>query len=110
MPERRAEIGERSEAEREDLASRLPSRLSLLLSHRLDEDPLLSLAVPLSIEHALPRTKIQPSGRDRHDHLVTNCQRAEVSSSVVLAGPTVVTVLIRRPRRDAVLEPVENIL
>src|SRR6266550_3212194 len=91
-------------------APRLRSRKPILLSHRLEQDALGSLAVPFSVEDALPGPKIQFALGDGHRHFVTNRQRAQVRRGIVLTGAAVVPVILRRPRSDSSLQPVEDVL
>src|SRR5258705_2488758 len=96
---------------RSDLsAPRKRSRKQTLLSHRLKKHSLGALAVPLSVEHPLPRAKIELPLGHRHDHLVSNRKRAQMRRGVVFAGTAVVPVVLGCPRCDSVLQPVENVL
>ncbi len=45
-------------------------------SHRFQDHALGPLAIPLSIEDALPRTEVELAFGNRHDHLVPNSERA----------------------------------
>src|SRR6476660_7930725 len=80
------------------------------ISHRLENDPFGTLAVPLAIEDSLPRPEIELSGRDRYDDLVADGDRAEMRRGVVLARAAVVAVSLGVPRRDGLLEPIEDVL
>src|SRR5687768_4070318 len=79
------------------------------VAHRLEHDPLRTLPVPLAVEHALPGAEIESSGGDRHDHLVPDRERAEMRRRVVLTRAAVVAIGAGVPRRDTLLEPVEDV-
>src|SRR3712207_3233960 len=81
-----------------------------LLPHRLDDDALRALPVPLAVEDALPRAEVQTPIGDWDDDLVANGQRSEMRGRVVLPGAAVVAVPLGVPGRDVVLEPVEDVL
>ncbi len=66
----RGKANKDSRARNNGTSRNLTVRLSL--AHCLDDDPLGSLSVPLSIEDPLPRPKVELPLRDRDDHLVTD--------------------------------------
>src|SRR5215831_329922 len=80
-----------------------------LVAENLDDDTLAALSVPLTIEHPLPGAKVQLSLGDRHDHLVTHREAAQVGGGVVLPG-LIVPVTLGIPRRDGVFEPVLDVV
>src|SRR5919198_1811271 len=80
------------------------------LSHGLKDYPLRSLPVPFAVEDALPGSEIEPGFGDRDDDLVADSKRTQVSGGVVLAGTAVMPVAVGLPRRDVVLEPIEDVL
>ena len=49
-------------------------------------------------------------GGDRDDHLVADGERPQMRGRVVLARSAVVAVAVGIPRRDRLLEPIENVL
>src|SRR5262245_40017855 len=79
------------------------------LSQDLDNHALPPLAVPFPVEHALPRTEVEPAAGDRHDNLMAYRQAAQMGGGVVLPG-LVGTVARRVPGGDRRLEPVENVV
>src|SRR5690348_3528912 len=81
-----------------------------LEAQRLEDHALGALAVPFAVEDALPGAEIEAAGGDGDDHLVTDGERAQVRGGVVLAGAAVVTVRVGRPGRDALLEPLLDVL
>ena len=84
--------------------------ISPSIAHRFENYPLLTLAIPLAVKDALPRAEVEPTGGHGHDHLVSHGDRSQMSRRVVLAGSTVVAIPIWLPRRDRLLEPIEDIL
>ena len=83
---RRADGGQRGPCARQPHARGSDNRRTSGLAQHLDDDALPTLAVPLPVEHPLPGPEVQPSGRDRHDHLVAHRQAPQVSRGVVLTG------------------------
>src|SRR6185312_13512358 len=86
-----------------------PSAATLSLTHRLENHPLGPLAVPLAIEDPLPRAEVEAAVRDRYDHLVADGDGPQMRRRVVLARAAVVPVPIRIPRRDGMLQPLEDV-
>ena len=92
------------------MEARLPPRLNPgSVAHCLEKNSLGSLSVPLAIENALPRTKIETTGGYRNNYFVTDRERAQVRGGIVFTGSGVVPVFVRRPRCDTILEPVKNV-
>src|SRR5262245_57732467 len=81
----------------------------LLLAHDLDDHPFLPLPVPLPVEHPLPRSQVELARGHGHDHLVSYGETPEVGGGVVLPG-VIVLVPLGTPRRDRVLEPLQDVL
>src|SRR3954462_1932520 len=92
------------------LGPRKPYKKPSLLPHRLEQYTLRSLAVPLAVEYALPRTEIELPFRNGHDHFVPDRQRTQMRRSVVFARAAIVPVILWRPRRDSLLQPIEDVL
>ena len=80
-----------------------------LVTHDFDDHAFAPLPVPFPVEHPLPGPEIQLARRDRHDHLVPDGETAQVGGGVVFPG-VVVPVPLRVPRRDAVLQPVQDVM
>src|SRR6188508_3861390 len=66
-----------------------PPGSPVLLPHGLDDDPLCALAIPLTVEHSLPRAEVEPPLGYRDNHLVPNGERPQVRGGVVLASTAV---------------------
>src|SRR5690606_31715145 len=81
-----------------------------LHSHRLQDHAFRTLSIPLPVEHSLPGTEIQPACGDRNDHLVSDRQRTQVRRRVVLTRARIVAVAVRVPRRDPVLQPLQDVV
>src|ERR1051326_5961566 len=80
------------------------------VSHRFEDRARRSLPLPFAVENPRPGTQIESAGSHGHDDLVPNRDRSQMGRGIVLAGPAVVTVLVRVPRSDRLLEPIEDIL
>src|SRR4029077_19033905 len=80
------------------------------ISHRFENDPLGTLSVPFAVEDPLPGAQVELSGRDRHDDLVTDRDQPKMRGGVILARTAVVAVSLGSPRRDGLLEPIEDVL
>src|SRR5438876_1266782 len=76
--------------------------------HHLDDHPLPTLAVPLTVKHPLPGAQIELAVRNRHDHLVADREAPQVRGGVVLPR-VVVPVAGGIPRGDGFFEPLEDI-
>src|SRR4051812_25782618 len=81
-----------------------------LLTHRLDDHPLGTSAIPFSIEDSLPRSQIELTGGDGDDDFMADGERTEVRGRIVLTRARVVTVPPRVPGRDGGFEPLEDVL
>ena len=66
--------------------SESPNARRLSLTHRLEEDPLWPLSIPLAVEDALPGAEVEPARGDGDDDLVMNEQGLQVRIPVVFAG------------------------
>src|SRR5436189_120888 len=62
-----------------------------------------------AIEHTLPGAVIEPTSGNGDDDFVAERERTKMRRGVVLAGTAVVAIGIGLPRRDALLEPVEDV-
>src|SRR5690242_12106964 len=87
-----------------------PLATALSIPQSLENHALRSLAVPLAVKDPLPGTEVEPAGGDRHDHLMADRERPEVGRGVVLACPAVMAIPLGIPRRDRLLEPIEDVL
>src|ERR1700692_3788105 len=72
---------------------------SLLLSHYLNDDALVALAIELGVENLLPGAEIEFAVRDRHDNFVVDDQRLQVGVSIVFAGLVMLVVLTKGSQR-----------
>src|SRR5258706_761560 len=79
------------------------------LSQNFDDHPFLPLPVPLSIKHPLPRPKVQLPRSDRHDHLVSDRETAQMRRRVVLTR-FIVAIPRRIPRGDRAFQPLQNVV
>src|SRR5712691_769000 len=79
------------------------------LPEHFDDHALFPLSVPLSVEHALPRTEVQLATGDRHDHFMTDRETAQMRGCVVFSR-FIVTIALRIPRRDRALEPLQDVI
>src|SRR5688572_29399853 len=57
-----------------------------LLTHHLDDHPLLPLPIELRIEDLLPRAEVEGAGGDGHDDLMPHQRTFEMRIRVVLTG------------------------
>src|SRR5260370_12925989 len=70
-----------------------------LLAEHLDDHPFPALSIPLAVEHALPGPEIELPAGDGHDHLVPDCEAAQVRGGIVLPGLAVARPPAGPPRR-----------
>jgi len=59
----------------------------------LNDDPLVALPVELGVENLLPRAEVELAIGDRHNDLMVDDQRFEVSVAVIFAGLVVLVIL-----------------
>lgn len=76
---------------------------TLLFPDDLDQDPLLTFAVELTVEDLFPGAEIEPALRDRDDNLPAHDRAFQVRVGVVLGG--VVPVLAVGLLRGQLLQP-----
>src|SRR5437867_12960381 len=79
------------------------------LPEHLDDHPLAPLAVPLPVEHPLPRPQIELPRGDWNDDLLPDGEAPGMGCGVVLPG-LVVAVALRIPGRDGLLPPLEDVV
>src|SRR4029453_108249 len=70
--------------------------------HNLDDDPLASPPVELSVEHLFPGAEVERTGGDGQDHLMPHDGPLQMRVGIVFAS---LMVLVREAGRRQLLEP-----